>query len=466
MPLVTATFEKDESCEVRLVPRRPKSTYVAISHVWSDGLGNLKENAIPYCQLIRLSHLIDRLPSTSLKYTYLWLDTLCVPPDAAEQDEAQQSAIERMRETYENAESVLVLDSWLLSSKIDSRPDEEILTQIFASHWNRRLWTFQEGALAKSLFFQFSDGAYNLDQVIQRLERSKDLLLDHTLRPAIFARNWSLRRFVQSHQNRVLHTKISSLFATFRYRQTSVASDEALCLGTILGLSMPKIMQALPEVRMQMFWSMIPKVPVDFLFYDGATFDKEGFRWAPRTLLRSTCNTRGFEEAYSQTDMHLDKVEPCAEVTPKGLSVELAGLLFTSGKISFQAFIYLQDEHRVYRFNPFHPDGQGRPEPSPYSPLDLAFILNGKQPEMETGMPHQGMLAAVCSREKNTIYVKKICNGYCETLTTELHQRELDRLPLLDILEKERSTLSKESAEIPTHVVTKWTAPKQKWIVD
>ena len=464
VPLVTAISDKDESCEVRLVPRKSELTYVAISHVWSDGLGNVKENALPHCQLMRLSKLINQ-SSTSLKYTYLWLDTLCVPPDAAAEVKAQQFAMERMRETYEMAEAVLVLDSWLLSSKLESRPDEEILTQIFASHWNRRLWTFQEGALAKSLYFQFSDGPYSLDQGIQRLEGSKDLIKDHTLRPAIFARNWSLRRFVQSDQKRDLHAKISSLFATFRYRQTSVASDEALCLGTILGLSTSEILSAMPEERMQIFWSMIPKVPVDFLFYNGPTCDKEGFRWAPRTLLRSICNTRTFEEAYSHTDMDLDKAEPCAAVTRKGLFVELAGLRFTSKKISLQAFIYLQEREVVYRFSPFQSDGQGRSEPSSYSSGDLAFILNGEHPKMETGMHHQGILAAVCSHEEHVIIVKKICHGFCETLTTELHRHELDKLPLLDSPEYEMVLQSGENSNVPTKVVAEWTESKQKWTV-
>ena len=466
VPLVTATAKEVQSSEVRLVPKIPSSTYIAISHVWSDGLGNAKKNALPYCQLERLSRSIDRFSRDNLKDIYFWLDTLCVPPDAAKQDKAQKFAIERMRETYEDAEAVLVLDSWLLLSKIDSRPDEEILTQIFASHWNRRLWTFQEGALAKSLYFQFSDGHYNLDEGVKRLERNADMLLDHTLRPAIFARNWCLRRFFRDRQSHFLKTDISTLFATFRYRQTSVASDEAICLGTILGLSISKILRTSPEERMQMFWSMIPNVPVDFLFYNGPTFDREGLRWAPLSLLRSTNNTGGFEEAYAPTNMHLDKVIPSAIVTPRGLSVELAGLLFTSKNLSFQAFIYLQDKEIVYRFNPFDPAGQEHPKPLPYPTLNFAFILNGELPEMETGKPHQGILAAVCSLEKNVICVKKICDGYCEILMKELHQYELDRLSLLNISEKERDTLMKQGTKIPTHVVAKWTAPKQQWIVD
>lgn len=222
-------------------------------------------------------------------------------------------------------------------------------------------------------------------------------------------------------------------------------------------------MQALPEDRMQVLWSMISKVPVDFLFYNEATFDKEGLRWGPCILLRSKCNSGGFEEAYSHTDEHLDEVESCAEVTARGLFVELSGLLFTSKRISFQSFIYLLDKETVYRFNPFPFDVQGRPEPPKYSASDLAFILNGEQPIMETGMPHQGILAAVCSHEKNIIRVKKICNGYCETLTAEFHRRELDQLPLLNTLEGGGRTLSKE---VPIQVVARWTAPKQKWIMD
>lgn len=468
VPLVTAISNEDESCEVRLVPRTPELTYVAISHVWSDGLGNVKDNALPHCQLMRLSKLIDQ-SSTSLKYTYLWLDTLCVPPDMANQVEAQRFAMEKMGETYENAEAVLVLDSWLLSSKLESRPDEEILTQIFASHWNRRLWTFQEGALAKSLYFQFSDGPYSLDQGIQRLEGSKDLIKDHTLRPAIFARNWSLRRFVQSGQKRDEHAKISSLFATFRYRQTSVASDEALCLGTILGLETSNILRAMPEERMQIFWSMIRKVPVDVLFYNGPTFDKEGFRWAPRTLLRSIYNTRTFEEAYSHTDEYLDKAEPCATVTGKGLSVELAGLLFTSGEISSQAYIDLQhasDPKVVYRFKPSQPDGEGRPKSSPCFSGRLAFILNGERPEMGKRMDHQGILAAVESKDRHVINVVKKCNGSCETLTTELHQDKLHDSRLQDSPARGTLKLPEENSNVPTKVMAKWTKPKQKWIVN
>lgn len=45
--------------ELRVYPRSRESRYIAISHVWADGLGNPNENALPLCQIKRLkAHLL------------------------------------------------------------------------------------------------------------------------------------------------------------------------------------------------------------------------------------------------------------------------------------------------------------------------------------------------------------------------------------------------------------------------
>jgi hypothetical protein len=74
-------------------------------------------------------------------------------------DEAQKIALQKMRQTYKDATAVLVLvlDSWLLSCEVSRKPETETLMRIFNSPWNRRLWTFQGGALPKSRMFQFGD---------------------------------------------------------------------------------------------------------------------------------------------------------------------------------------------------------------------------------------------------------------------------------------------------------------------
>jgi hypothetical protein len=73
--------------------------YVAISHVWADGLGNPASNGLPRCQLDKLFALLGDLinPSTfaSIRFKksstiqralwnrtsrrYFWMDTFCIP---------------------------------------------------------------------------------------------------------------------------------------------------------------------------------------------------------------------------------------------------------------------------------------------------------------------------------------------------------------------------------------------------
>ncbi|KAI4147897.1 MAG: hypothetical protein LQ340_005327 [Diploschistes diacapsis] len=96
--------------------------FVAISHVWSDGLGNNSDNAIPRCQYMRICDLVAQ--ASDGKTTAFWLDTLCFP---LEPTEAYNLALIKMRESYKDAEIVL--------------------------------WTLQEGYIGASLYFQFSDYA-------------------------------------------------------------------------------------------------------------------------------------------------------------------------------------------------------------------------------------------------------------------------------------------------------------------
>lgn len=119
---------KDERPHVRLVNSANEREYVAISHVWSDGLGNNEANAIPICQFDRLSKLVTDLYGGSSRP--FWLDTLCFP---LEPPEAYELALVRMRSTYQDANKVLVLDGYLLSRKRSGMTDDEIVTRIQCS---------------------------------------------------------------------------------------------------------------------------------------------------------------------------------------------------------------------------------------------------------------------------------------------------------------------------------------------
>lgn len=103
------------------------------------------------CQMQRLSGMVQSL--TGWSDIPFWLDTICVLPDTAlmnmdpiiskKQRHAQDQAIVKMRQTYEESLQVLVLDSWVLSDTVKVKSDTEKLMRIFCSRWNTRLWTYQ-----------------------------------------------------------------------------------------------------------------------------------------------------------------------------------------------------------------------------------------------------------------------------------------------------------------------------------
>ena len=133
--------------------------YIAISHVWSDGLGNPYANSLPRCQLDRIQHQVNQLWDPAIYIIPFWIDTLCVPLHK----ELRDLAIRRMYKTYISAYAVLVLDNSFqyVSGRVSKA---EALIRIVYSTWMTRLWTFQEGRLSHRLWFQFKDEALYSDQ--------------------------------------------------------------------------------------------------------------------------------------------------------------------------------------------------------------------------------------------------------------------------------------------------------------
>lgn len=300
--------------------------YIAISHVWSDGLGNVEQNAVPSCQLRRLAGLVRSLPEPFARTQYIWLDTICVPPDAAAMNEAQGLALERMRDVYEKATAVLVLDRTLYSVPAFDKSVLELLVRTFVSPWMRRLWTFQEGCLAPTVLVQFLDGAIDLDKSMDQLMETEDLVVNAIFRPALLDQLKSLRGFFKGDQDET--SKLNAIARSTGFRSTSVAADEALCLAALLGLDMKKIMASDPEHRMHTLWGMCYHVPMSLVFSYDDPITTRGLGWAPRTLLQqpATLSDHGI-----YTHPRLDTQS--GRVTPIGLKVFMKGLRFATKQL-------------------------------------------------------------------------------------------------------------------------------------
>jgi len=210
IPLVSIKETATGEIQLSIKEATPSDSYIALSHVWSDGMGNPDDNALPKCQLQRLNRYLQTLPfphtgsddagsqssnksdssavnygpmsfgpvfldTRRLKWNFgrkrdqklFWLDTLCIPvskglqiQDATLADEAKNRAINQMALIYSSASQVLVLDFVLLRSRLAVLTREEIIARITFSAWMGRSWTLQEGALSPYVYFQFVDGVF------------------------------------------------------------------------------------------------------------------------------------------------------------------------------------------------------------------------------------------------------------------------------------------------------------------
>jgi hypothetical protein len=290
------SLEVDESTaelKIELIESTGDICYVAISHVWADGLGNPFGNALPKCQLLGLQNLAQGVVQASGLDVpaLLWLDTICVPckPGAG-----KTIAMGMMRRTYEEADHVLVLESSLRCCDTESSDLIETAVRIFTSPWLRRLWCLQEGALAKKLWFQFQDRPVELTEVFEEFRavyRSRDVSqMEMVFNMSAIWR--SLRLFERDSQNTATEPHVTAItlqkvVQALKYRGVSVASDEPICLVNLFDID-AKVLIGQDGGPMSRFWRAlcgIRRVPRTILFLQGPKLDDEGFRWALATLL-------------------------------------------------------------------------------------------------------------------------------------------------------------------------------------
>ncbi|MCJ1411140.1 hypothetical protein MMC19_005228 [Ptychographa xylographoides] len=247
-----------------------RGVYVAISHVWAHGLGNPQENALPLCQVEYLFQLVQAIGSEG---TFLWIDTLSVPIKS----EYKRNAILGLRDIYRKAAKVLVLDRHLQQVGTHWL---EMRVQVLCSEWMKRLWTLQEGRLASDLYIQFRYQAVPVSQLLTQ-EVPDDIQFDSEVFGTLYQR---LGRIFQAHfaEQGDRSQRFVALVQDLAHRSVTVASDEAICIATLLGLNLEAFH---PFPTMADIYRSIPHFPPDLLFVKSTKLEDIGFRWAPSTFL-------------------------------------------------------------------------------------------------------------------------------------------------------------------------------------
>ena len=311
--------------------------YVAISHVWADGLGNPSDNTMYQCQLELLQGRVTRvwkyhnqaegdIPNSNS--VLFWIDTLCVP---AKESEIKSAALAMMEDTYREASIVLVVDAGLKSLPTTTTPPFQLAISMAASKWWTRLWTLQEGLFAKALYFQFSDAALSPTDVVQRSHNHFSNLPGVPpwdmetmfVRDALSeAQELSLSR-LRSNSGRHVLDQVS-------WRFTTRQADETICLAILLELPVSTLAQLDPDprVRMKAFILMQRFFPTSVLFGRGNPeehFKDEGFRWAPCSFLTRTVGPSVYENMFDPRWIGKEDSVETAYADEEGLHVQSFG---------------------------------------------------------------------------------------------------------------------------------------------
>jgi hypothetical protein len=329
-----------ESPEFQIIPaiESKAGDFVAVSHVWAEGLGNPIANALPNCSIKWISDMVSSIvkESEDLRIPF-WIDTLCVP---IEPQNLWLRAMNRLRKPYTDAAIVLVLDSYLYTQESSNLSPLEIWARVLCCSWSRRLWTFQEGRLAKTLLYQFKDCAMTMEEVWLRLGYSLAASSMHTeLKVAYRGSNVirNLGKIVPDYPWKVPDAPnnfrptpdVRDMRESLQARSVSVIDDEALCLFCNMGFDMELVTDLAPEERMPKFWSQVMKIPVGLIFSTARKkLTRPGLRWAPASFMGDIDTPHWYLEQAMKP--RVDGLP-----TPQGLKIQVPAFLFDSNLLKY-----------------------------------------------------------------------------------------------------------------------------------
>jgi hypothetical protein len=246
-----------------------------------------------------------------------------------------------MRRIYGESVAVLILDPWLMTIP-STASVSEICYRIYASGWSRRLWTHQEGFLAREVYYQFQDKPLKLPDV-DELAKEFQNKMAYQGYPIGFPLQASGKTSfyyttVKTIVNGIQEGRIprdnkwilyGHLAESLAYRSTTNIDDELLCVASVIGLNV-KVYTKLEversrtrtaELRMKAFLEEIGRFRQGIIFNNYKRLTIPGFRWAPVSLLGHRSSGLGDLE-----DSKDSKIEDYSDLNLNDIHVEVSSL--------------------------------------------------------------------------------------------------------------------------------------------
>jgi hypothetical protein len=140
IPLIRISYAADHDVELEVLRATPDTVFVAISHVWSGGLGNYSnKNGLQSCVLTLLKRMFtlgyfdedkdpvpelfkrrrgDDIPNYCRDGLFIWMDTLCIPVENCLKH-FWRLAIDKMAQVYATAASIVIINAELRTIRKD-----------------------------------------------------------------------------------------------------------------------------------------------------------------------------------------------------------------------------------------------------------------------------------------------------------------------------------------------------------
>jgi hypothetical protein len=270
------------------------------------------------------------------------MDTLCCIVGTDDESKSyKKKSIQSMREIYGESVAVLIIDPWLMSIP-STASVSEICYRIYASGWSRRLWTHQEGFLAREVYYQFQDRPLKLPDV-DELAKDFQKKMAYQGYPTGFPLQASGKTsfyytIVKTIVNGIQEGRISPdnkwilyghLADSLGYRSTSNIDDELLCVASVIGsnvknyakLEVEKSRKRTAELRMKAFLEEIGRFRQGIIFNNYKRLTIPGFRWAPASLLGHRSSGLG-----DLDDAKDSKIEDYSNLNLNDIHVEVSAL--------------------------------------------------------------------------------------------------------------------------------------------
>lgn len=148
-----------------------KSDYIALSHVWIEGLQrNAEHDGLEQSKVTRVFRTLKRV---GLSVEWIWTDVLAIPAGGkvttnVEDEMLTIGIINMLPQIYSRAYAVVILDALTLQTHIDNVLDAAVA--LLCGKWVTRVWTYQEIKLASKAYVIAKNGYFLFHDIIRVLK--------------------------------------------------------------------------------------------------------------------------------------------------------------------------------------------------------------------------------------------------------------------------------------------------------